>query len=176
MINKEEIEKIKKGILIFLGLVILFYLPSIHTFLQVHTGRKFRIYLAEKPRSYQNAKNMALADFQLEETPFIQERDIKGYDFENAIIYFDPARKVFDSVAYLNLIGRVFVVCLGKQRLYHGTLWTYKIAHGTDTIIAIPDRQGIKIEPGYFGMDQKFNALIHNEEIRKRFSVIQKLQ
>ncbi|MDD5260178.1 MAG: hypothetical protein PHD29_09460 [bacterium] len=176
MIDKEEIAKYKKGILIVLGILLLLYLPSIHTFLQVNLGRKFRVYLAEKPSSYKEAKKMALEDFQLEEIPFIQERDISGYDFENAIIYFDPSRKVFDSATYLKLIGRVFVVCLGQQRLYYGTFWTYKIAHGTDTIIAIPDRQGIKIEPGYFGMNEKFSALVHDEDIRKRIGTIQKLR
>lgn len=176
MIEKEEIQKIKKGILIVSGILLLLYLPSIHTFLQVNLGHKFRIYLAEKPKSYKEAKNMALEDFQLEKIPFIQEKDISGYDFENAIINFDPKRRLFDSTTYLKLIGRVFVVCLGQQRLYYGTFWTYKIAHGTDTIIAIPDRQGIKIEPGYFGMNAKFNALVHDEDIRKRFSMIQKLR
>jgi hypothetical protein len=176
MLNEAEIKKIKKGIVILLGLVVLFYIPAIITFLQVHTGRKFTVYLAESPQSYKGIKNVALENFQLEVKPFIRESDISGYDFEDGIIYFDPARKIFDSVTYLNLIGRVFVVCLGKERLYYGTFWTYKIAHGTDTIIAVPDRQGIKLEPGYFGMDKKFAGLIHTERIRQRFATINKLR
>lgn len=159
-----------------MGLVVLFYTPSIITFFQVHTGTKFTIYLAENPKTYKGVKNIALEYFQLEDKPFIQESDINGYDFDDGIIYFDPQKKIFDSVTYLNLIGRVFVVCLGKERIYCGTFWTYKIAHGTDTIIAVPDRQGIKLEPGYFGMNKKFTALIHHDKIRNRFAQINKLR
>jgi hypothetical protein len=176
MFNETEIKKFKKGIMVLLGIAVLFYVPSIITFLQVHSGRKFAIYLAENPKTYKGAKNIALEYFQLENKPFIQEKDISGYDFENGVIYFDPAKKIFDSITYLRLIGRVFVVCLGKERIYYGTFWTYKIAHGTDTIIAVPDRQGIKLEPGYFGMDKNFTNLIHTAKIRERFARINKLR
>lgn len=176
MLNETQIKSLKKGVIILLGLIVLFYVPSVITFLQVHFGRKFAIYLAENPKNYKGSKNISLEYFQLEDKPFIQEADISGYNFNDGIIYFDPSRKVFDSVTYLNLIGRVFVVCLGKERLYYGTFWTYKIAHGTDTIIAVPDRQGIKLEPGYFGMDKNFLKLIHSDKISKRFAKINKLR
>ncbi|MDD5132108.1 MAG: hypothetical protein PHH44_05545 [bacterium] len=176
MLNEVEFKKLKKGIVVLLGILVLFYVPSIITFFRVHTGRKFTIYLVETPQTYKGIKDISLEYFQLADQPFIQESDISGYDFENGIIYFDPQKKTIDSITYLKLIGRVFVVCLGKERLYYGTFWTYKIAHGTDTIIVVPDRQGIKLEPGYFGMNKSFASLIHHDEIRKRFARINKLR
>lgn len=176
MVNELDIKKLKKGILIIAVIIGLFYMPSFINIIEIHTGDKFAIYLAENPKTYKGVKNITLEYFQLEDKPFLQETDISVYDFENGIIYFNPGKKILDSIAYLNLIGRVFVVCLGKERIYYGTFWTYKIAHGTDTIIAIPDRQGIKLEPGYFGMDKKYASLIHTDKIWKRFARIKKLR
>ena len=176
MLNEVDLKKLKKGIVVLLGILALFYVPSIIAFIRVHTGGEFTIYLAETPQTYKGIKNIDLEYFQLADQPFIQESDISGYDFEDGIIYIDPQKKIIDSVTYLKLIGRVFVVCLGQERLYYGTFWTYKIAHGTNTILAVPDRQGIKLEPGYFGMDKNFAKLIHIEAIRKRFARINKLR
>ncbi len=176
MVNELNMKKLKKGILITVAIISLFYVPSLIRIIKIYTGDKFAIYLAEIPKSYKGVKNIKLEYFQLQKQPLIQEEDISGYDFQENIIYYDPARKTFDAAAYLKLIGRVFVVCLGKERIYYGTFWTYKIAHGTDTIIAIPDRQGIKLEPGYFGMDKNFANLIHTDKIRNRFASIDKLR
>jgi len=142
MINEIDKKNLIKAIVILVAIIGLIYVPSLINFINVHTGRKFAIYLAENPKSYKGAKDNRLEYFQLQKQPLIQEKDISGYDPRENIIYFDPARKTFDSAEYMKLIGRVFVVCLGKERIYYGTFWTYKIAHGTDTIMAIQIGRG----------------------------------
>lgn len=176
MVNELDIKKLKKVILIIVAIIGLFYVPAGIKFIKVHTGKKFAVYLAENPKSYKGVKNIKLEYFQIPERPLIKEEDISGYDFQEHIIYYDPARKTFDAAYYMKLIGRVFVVCLGKERIYYGTFWTYAIAHGTGTIIAVPDRQGIKLEPGYLGVGRGTESPIYSERIRARFARINKLR
>lgn len=176
MVNELDIRKLKKGIKIIVAIIGLLYMPAFINYFKVHTGKKFAIYLAETPKSYKGVKNIKLEYFQLQKQPLIREEDISGYDFQENIIHFDPARKTFDAADYIKLIGRVFVVCLGKERIYCGTFWTYAIVHGTGTIIAVPDRQGIKLEPGYFGIGKGTESLIYSVKIRERFARLNKLR
>lgn len=176
MVNEIDIKKLKKVILVIAAIIGLFYLPSLIRNVEIQAGDKFAIYLAETPKSYKGVKNIRLEYFKLQEQPLIQEEDISGYDFQENIIYFDPVKKTFDAADYMKLIGRVFVVCLGKERVYYGTFWTYAIAHGTGTIIAVPARQGIKLEPGYFGIGKGPKSPIYSERIRERFAKLSKLR
>lgn len=169
--------RIKKLIIVVIVILALIKLPAFIDYLKVHTGPEFAIYLADFPANSKGLKNVKLENFQLEKKPLITEKDILGYDFDGAAIIFDPARKVFDSEEYLKLIGRVFVVCVGKQRIFYGTFWTYAIAHGPGTIMIVPSEQGgIKFEPGYFGIGKGYEDLIHSDIIRARFARIMKLR
>ncbi len=176
MVNEFDIKKLRKGLLIIAAIIGLLYTPALIKNTKILAGDKFAIYLAETPKSYKGVKNIKMEYFQLQAQPLIQEEDINGYDFQENIIYFDPVRKTFDAADYMKLIGRVFVVCLGKERIYYGTFWTYAIVHGTGTIIAVPDRQGIKLEPGYFGIGKGPESPIYSERIRDRFALLSKLR
>jgi len=169
--------RIKKLIIAIIIIIALFKVPALFDYLKVNTGPEFAVYLASSPKTYKGLKNIRLENFQLEKEPLITEADIGAYDFQEGVIYFDPARKVFDSEKYLKMIGRVFVVCVGEERVFYGTVWTYAIAHGPGTIMIVPSEQGgIKFEPGYFGTGKGFETLIHSDIIRARLARIMKLR